>query len=72
MIAGKKVEIGIAVLNAKGQLIGINDVGFVHLPNGQRYTIAVFVKDSEESASSTAQIISDISQVIYQYVEQGD
>lgn len=56
--------------NAKGQLIGINDIGFVHLPDGQRYTIAVFVKDSEESAPATAQIIADISKVVYQNVKQ--
>lgn len=61
---------GTGPINAKGQLIGINDVGFVHLPDGQRYTIAVFAKDSKESMTSTTQIIADISRVVYQYVEQ--
>lgn len=55
--------------NAKGQLIGINDIGFVRLPDGQRYTIAVFVKDSEESAPATEQIIADLSKVVYEYVK---
>lgn len=55
--------------NARGQLIGTNDVGFVFLPDGQRYTIAVFVKDSEEDGQTTAQIIADVSGVVYRYVE---
>lgn len=54
--------------NDKGQLVGTNDVGFVYLPDGQRYTIAVFIKDSEESAQATSQIIADISRVVYQYM----
>lgn len=54
--------------NSNGQLIGINDVGFVYLPDGQRYTIAVFIKDSEESELATSGIIADISQLVYQYI----
>lgn len=60
---------GTGDINAEGQLIGINDVGFIYLPDGQRYTIAVFVKNSEESAPATAQIIADISQVVYQHTK---
>lgn len=56
--------------NEKGQLIGINDIGFVSLPDGQRYSIAVFVKDSEESNEDTAQIIADISTAVYRYITQ--
>lgn len=56
--------------NAHGQIIGINDAGFVILPNGQRYTIAVFVKDSEETPETTAQIIAEISEAVYRYVQQ--
>ena len=54
--------------NNKGQIIGMNDVGFVYLPDGQRYTIAVFIKDSEESDVETARIIADISEKVYQQV----
>ncbi|WP_297907494.1 class A beta-lactamase, subclass A2 [uncultured Parabacteroides sp.] len=55
--------------NAQGQLIGTNDIGFVFLPDGKRYTIAVLVKDSEESQQATAEIISDISRIVYRYIE---
>lgn len=54
--------------NSKGLLIGTNDVGFVYLPNRQRYTIAVFIKDSEESEKATSEIIADISRIVYQYM----
>lgn len=54
--------------NARGEFIGINDIGFVCLPDGQHYSIAVFVKDSKESMSNTSHIIADISEVVYRYV----
>ena len=57
--------------NSQGKLIGINDVGFVFLPGGRRYTIAVFVKDSEETPEQTARIIADISAVVYRHVREG-
>ena len=46
----------------------MNDVGFVYLPDGQSYTIAVFIKDSEESEAATARIIADISKTVYRHV----
>ena len=54
--------------NSKGQIIATNDIGFVFLPDGQRYSIAVFVKDSEEDAENTARIIADISAAVYRYI----
>ena len=56
--------------NAKGQQIGCNDIGFVLLPDGRTYSIAVFVKDSEESFADNSKIIADISRIIYEYVMQ--
>lgn len=53
--------------NAEGKLIGTNDIGFVFLPDGRHYTIAVFVKDSGETPEATAKIIADISQAVYDY-----
>lgn len=54
--------------NAEGRIIGLNDIGFVMLPDRSRYTIAVFVKDSGESAETTARIIADVSECVYRYV----
>lgn len=48
--------------------IGINDIGFVKLPDGKRYVIAVFVKDSAESFDDTERIIANISSIVYDSV----
>ena len=58
--------------NPRGQIIGINDAGFVVLPNGQRYTIAVFVKYFMISGSTSSQIVVSPAQnksntMIFQY-----
>lgn len=59
---------GTADRDKNGRIAGTNDAGFVFLPDGRRYTIAVFVKDSEESERDTARIIADISQAVFLYV----
>lgn len=51
--------------NARGEIIGINDVGFVFLPNGHRYCIAVFIKDSKENPQKTASMIARISEIVF-------
>lgn len=68
VIVGHKT--GTGDLNAKGQQIGCNDIGFVLLPDGRTYSIAVFVKDSEESFAENSKIIADISRIVYGYVTQ--
>ena len=73
-LAGTKAVIGHKTgtgdRNADGRLIGTNDIGFVFLPDGRYYTIAVLVKDSAESAEATARVIADISEAVYRYVVQ--
>ena len=70
----KKVTVGHKTgtgdLNAKGQQIGCNDIGFVLLPGGRTYSIAVFVKNSEENNQANNKIIADISRIVYEYVMQ--
>lgn len=56
--------------NAHGEYIGINDIGFVALPDGTRYTIAVFIKDSREEMDTNTRIIADISAVVYHFALQ--
>ncbi|MFR6429750.1 MAG: class A beta-lactamase, partial [Parabacteroides merdae] len=53
-----------------GQQRGCNDIGFVLLPDGRTYSIAVFVKDSEESFAENSKIIADISRIVYEYAMQ--
>lgn len=54
--------------NSQGRYIGINDIGFIDLPNGSRYLIAVFVKDSAEDYETTEKIIAEISSLVYNYI----
>lgn len=54
--------------NAQGELIGINDAGFILLPNGRRYTIAVLIKDSKVNMENTEKIIAEISKVVYHHL----
>ena len=56
--------------NAKGQQIGYNDIGFVLLPDGRTYSIAVFVKDSKENSQVNSKTIADISRIVYEYIIQ--
>lgn len=71
-LAGTKAVIGHKTgtgdRNGKGQIIGTNDIGFVFLPDGHRYSIAVLVRDSEESEQATVRVIADISEAVYRYV----
>ena len=38
------------------------------LPDGTRYTIAIFIKNSAENPETNARIIADISETVYRYV----
>ena len=53
--------------NEYGIKVADNDMGFVVLPNGQYYTIAVFVMNSQETDKTNARLIADISKVVYNY-----
>lgn len=68
IIIGHKT--GTSDKNSRGEYIGTNDIGFVTLPDGTRYTIAVFVKNSQEEMDANAKIIADISAAVYQFVCQ--
>lgn len=48
----------------EGRISAINDCGYIHLPNGTRYTIAVFVADSAYDLTETSKIIADISEIV--------
>lgn len=48
-----------------GRISAINDCGYVILPNGISYAIAVFVADSGYDMKETSKIIADISEMVY-------
>lgn len=51
-----------------GRISAINDCGYVIMPDGRRYSIAVFIAGSGYSQADTAAIIADISGIVFDYV----
>lgn len=51
-----------------GRLMAINDVGYVHLPNGRSYSIAVFIENSGYDMQQTEEIIAELSEIVYKHV----
>ena len=60
---------GTGAINSQGRIIGINDVGYVTLPNKDQYSIAVFIADSKYSPETTSSFIADISEIIWRYIQ---
>lgn len=54
--------------NVEGRIIGFNDLGFVLLPDGRRYTIAVFIRDMAGDSDYAVHLIAGISDMVYKYV----
>lgn len=48
-----------------GRIMAINDCGYVKLPNGTNYSIAVFVADSAYDIDETSKLIAEISEIVY-------
>ncbi|GAA6257259.1 class A beta-lactamase, subclass A2 [Bacteroides sp. f07] len=51
---------------SEGRISAINDCGYVNMPNGMRYSIAVFVADSGYDMAATSAIIADISKIVWE------
>lgn len=68
IIVGHKT--GSSDRNKKGLKMGDNDMGFVLLPNGSHYSIAVFVMDSKETDQTNAAIIAQISKAVYEHFQK--
>lgn len=52
-----------------GGIMAVNDAGYVLLPNGRAYAIAVFVADSPSSLAETEAIIARISAIVYTHLK---
>lgn len=51
-----------------GTVNGINDIGFVILPDGRHYSIAVFCNKSTLSFEETESLIAQISLIVYDHI----
>ncbi len=56
---------GSGYTNEKGILAAHNDVAYISLPDGTRYTLAVFVKDFKGNESQAAKAIANVSSIVY-------
>ncbi len=61
---------GSGYVNDRGQVIAVNDVGYVSLPDGRGYAIAVLVRDYGGPQSNADSVIAAISAEVYDYVSQ--
>ena len=52
-----------------GITIAENDIAIITLPNGKYYAIAILVSDSSESYNVNCKMISDISKVVYNFLD---
>ncbi len=50
--------------------MAVNDVGYVHLPDGRRYSIAVFIADSGYDMKTTEGFVADISAIVYKHINR--
>lgn len=53
-----------------GRLMAVNDAGYVHLSDGRRYAIAVFVENSGYDMAATSKIIAEISAMAYRAMSE--
>lgn len=52
---------------SNGIKIADNDAGYIFLPDGNVYYIAVMIKDSKMSDEENAKLINDVSRMVYTY-----
>ena len=61
---------GTGDVDSQGRLIAVNDAGYVNLPDGHRYAVAVFVASSAYGLEDTSRMIADISEIVYSQIAQ--
>ena len=59
---------GSGYTNSRGEVIAINDGGYVELPFGKNYTIVVLVKDFAGPQEEAEKVMSEISNAVYEYL----
>ena len=53
-----------------GRAIACNDVGFVLLPDGRHYTVAVLIRDSAESDARNARLMAEVSRAVWRHMTE--
>lgn len=58
---------GTSDTNPQGITAAINDIGIVYLPNGQHFTIAVYIMNTSETQKQAEHVIAEIARAAYDY-----
>ena len=61
---------GFSGRNKDGLVGAENDIAIITLPNGKHYTLSIFVSDSTETNEVNCKMISDISKVVWDYLNE--
>ena len=62
-VIGRKT--GSGFITPEGRITAVNDAGYVTLPNGHHYSIAVFIADANYTQDECAAMIGDISEIVF-------
>lgn len=60
---------GSGYINERGEIVAVNDGGYVTLPSGKGYSIAVFVKDYAGEQESAEKAIAEISSAVFSHIK---
>ncbi|MCX4334844.1 MAG: serine hydrolase [Bacteroidales bacterium] len=61
---------GSGYINSRGEVIAVNDGGYVLLPSGMGYSIAVLVKDFGGEPEEAEKVIAQISKAVYEFIAE--
>ena len=59
---------GSGYVNERGEIVAVNDGGFVTLPSGKSYAIVVLVKDYAGPQEDAEAVMAEISKAVYDYI----
>lgn len=59
---------GSGYVNERGEIVAVNDGGFVTLPSGKSYAIVVLVKDYAGPQEDAEAVMAGISKAVYDYI----
>lgn len=54
--------------DSRGRVIGVNDAGYVVLPDGRGYAVAVFITDSEYGLIHNERMIAEIAGIVFRHL----
>lgn len=63
---------GSGFITPEGIVTAHNDIGYVILPDGRKYSVAVFIRDTPLSLEETSRVIASISEAVYKALSQAE